>query len=64
MSPVQTVTYVSGSDSQKMAETEVVTSNSLFETLEDWNRQLKAENHKLNQIAKAPLTPRRRGPSP
>mgnify|MGYP003675457471 CR=1 FL=1 len=50
-----------------MAEMEGVTSNSLYETLEDWNSYLKQENVDFEKLSPRiePAKPRmqRRGPS-
>jgi hypothetical protein len=50
-----------------MADIAVETSNSVFETLEEWNNQLKSENLKLHHNV-TPSTPsngpKRRGPTP
>lgn len=41
MSPVQTVTYVTGMDLDEMARPTGETSNLLFETLQEWDTYLK-----------------------
>lgn len=46
-----------------MVQLEGETSNSLFETLEDWNAYLKAENIEFPHSDKPVRLPTRRGPS-
>ena len=50
-------------DRQEMVQLEGETSNSLFETLEDWNTYLKAEKVELPELQNQPRRPSRRGPS-
>lgn len=48
-----------------MADIDVATSNAIFQTLEEWNTLLQAENIKLSANSRPPPGgPRRRGPSP
>ena len=47
-----------------MVGLEKETSNSLFDTLEDWNSYLKAENIEVDKLPTRPRKPVRRGPQP
>lgn len=46
-----------------MVQLEGETSNSLFDTLEDWNNYLKAEKVEIPKLQNKPRQPARRGPS-
>lgn len=45
-----------------LVQLEGETSNSLFDTLADWNSYLKAENVELPKLQDQPRLPTRRGP--
>lgn len=47
----------------EVADIEVATSNSVFETLEEWNTYLKSENNKRDHKVRPHAGPMRRGPS-